>query len=112
MRIQPDLLEGDIMTLVHYEPWSLVSRLHQSLDHLLDSARPAAEKSARAEIAWTPRVDIHEEEGRFVVLADVPGVDPKDIDITAADGVLTLRGERRQEKRSIENGFERLERVS
>src|SRR5581483_4689997 len=53
-----------------------------------------------------------EEKERFVVLADVPGVDPKDIDITAENGVLTVRGERRSEKRATENGHERVERVS
>jgi HSP20 family protein len=59
-----------------------------------------------------PRVDIHEEKDRFVVLADVPGVDPKDIDITAENGVLTVRGERKVEKRETENGYERIERVA
>ena len=46
------------------------------------------------------------------MLADVPGVDPKDIDITADHGVLTVRGERRSEKRETENGYERVERAS
>ena len=60
-----------------------------------------------------PRVDIHEEADRFVVLADVPGVDPKDIEITAENGVLTVRGERRVEKRATgERFYERVERVA
>src|SRR6185312_14078953 len=64
-------------------------------------------------VSWIPRVDIYEEAGRFVVLADVPGVEPKDIDITADKGVLTIRGERRSEKKeSDKNGYERVERTS
>ena len=98
------------MTLVRYEPWSVVGRLHQSLDQLLGETLSTPDASRAA--TWTPRVDIHEEKDRFVVLADVPGVDPKDIDITAEKGVLTVRGERRSEKRDSENGFERVERVS
>lgn len=100
------------MTIVRYEPWSLVNRLHQSLDQFFDDTLSTPEANTSPSVAWVPRVDIHEEKERFVVLADVPGVDPKDIDITAEAGVLTIRGERRQEKRATENGFERVERVS
>ena len=100
------------MALVRYEPWSVVSRLHQSLDHLFNEAFNSPEASSTPNVTWVPRVDIHEEKDRFVVLADVPGVDPKDIDITAEKGVLTVRGERRVAKRETDNGYERIERVS
>jgi HSP20 family protein len=100
------------MALVRYEPWTVVNRLHQTLDHFFNEALSAPEASSSPSVSWVPRVDIHEEKDRFVVLADVPGVDPKDIDITAENGVLTVRGERKSEKRETENGFERLERVT
>lgn len=100
------------MALVRYEPWTVVNRLHQTLDHFFNEALSAPEASSLPSVSWVPRVDIHEEKDRFVVLADVPGVDPKDIDITAENGVLTVRGERKSEKRETENGFERLERVT
>jgi len=100
------------MALVCYELWSVVSRLHQSLDHLFNEAFNSPEASSTPNVTWVPRVDIHEEKERFVVLADVPGVEPKDIDVTADNGVLTVRGERRSEKRETENGYERIERVS
>ena len=48
---------------------------------------------------WAPRVDISEETDRFVILADIPGVDPKNIEIHMENGVLTLRGERASEQR-------------
>lgn len=100
------------MAIVSYEPWSVVNRLHQSFDHLFREAFNPPEASTTSNTTWVPRVDIHEEKERFVVLADVPGVEPKDIDITAENGVLTVRGERRSEKRETENGYERIERVS
>jgi HSP20 family protein len=100
------------MAIVRYEPWTVVNRLHQSLDQFFNDTRNSTEASSSPSVAWVPRVDIHEEKDRFVVLADVPGVDPKDIDITAENGVLTVRGERRSEKRETGNGYERLERVS
>src|SRR5215470_6699022 len=100
------------MAIVRYEPWSVVNRLHQSLDHLFSEAFNSPEATSTPNTTWVPRVDIHEEKDRFVVLADVPGVEPKDIDITAENGVLTVRGERRSEKRETENGYERVERVT
>jgi HSP20 family protein len=105
-------LEDFNMAIVRYEPWAVVNRLQQSLDHLFGEAFNSPEASSAPSVAWVPRVDIHEEKDRFVVLADVPGVEPKDIDITADNGVLTVRGERRSEKRETENGYERLERTS
>ncbi len=106
------------MALVRYEPWHVVNRLHQTLDQVFnnqfngDGSLSSPEASSSPSVSWVPRVDIHEEKDRFVVLADVPGVDPKDIDITADNGVLTVRGERKVEKRETESGYERIERVS
>jgi HSP20 family protein len=100
------------MAIVRYEPWSVVNRLHQSLDQFFNETLSSPEASSSPSVAWVPRVDIHEEKDRFVVLADIPGVEPKDIDITAENGVLTVRGERRIEKRATDNGYERLERVA
>ena len=100
------------MTLVSYEPWTFVNRLQRQLDHAFNKTSATAETASTQSVAWIPRVDIYEEAERFVVLADVPGVEAKDIDITAENGVLTVRGERRAEKRETENGYERVERVS
>jgi HSP20 family protein len=85
------------MTVVRYEPWALLNRLHETV------ARDAS---------WAPAVDIHEESQRFVVRADLPGVKPADIEVTADKGVLTLRGERQIEKRELEGHYSRVERVS
>lgn len=43
---------------------------------------------------WSPQVDIREEADRFVILADVPGVDPQAIEVQMENGILTLKGER------------------
>ncbi len=56
-------------------------------------------------------MDVHEEPERFTVHADLPGVQPADIQITADKGVLTIRGSRRIEKRDSQKGYERLERI-
>lgn len=100
------------MTLVRYEPWTVVNRLHHQLDQLFGDAFGAPEASSSRNVAWMPSVDVHEEKDRFVVRADLPGVESKDIEVTAEDGVLTIRGERHIERRENEQGFERLERAS
>jgi HSP20 family protein len=99
------------MTIVRYEPWRLVNRLHQEFDSLFDGAL-GAESADAGSLAWIPSVDVREEDDRFVVHADLPGVTPKDIEITAEKGVLTLRGERKSETKSDGRGFERVERVA
>ena len=92
------------MSIVRYEPWALLNRLHRELDQTFDTvARDAT---------WSPAVDIHEEPERFVVRADLPGVKPADIEITAEKGVLSLRGTRAFEQRKDDGHYSRVERVS
>jgi HSP20 family protein len=99
------------MTLIRYEPWTLMNRLSRELDQAFGEAFGAPAAASDRTVAWVPAVDVHEEGNRFVVRADVPGVEPKDIEVTADNGILTVRGERRFEKRANVEGFERLERV-
>jgi HSP20 family protein len=61
---------------------------------------------------WSPRVDVSETEKAFVVKADLPGVDPKDVDISIHDRVLTVKGEKKTEKEEKKENFHRLERYS
>ena len=60
---------------------------------------------------WAPRVDIREEDKRFMILVDVPGVDPAVIEVSMDKSILTIKGERKME--SEENGgkLTRQERV-
>ena len=92
------------MTVVRYEPWALLNRLQREFGQNLDTAARDA--------SWAPAVDIHEESARFVVRADLPGVKPADINVTAEKGVLTLRGERVVEKQDTDSQYSRVERVS
>ena len=60
---------------------------------------------------WMPLVDIREEQDRFVLHADIPGVDPQDIEVQMDKGMLTIKGERRAE-RSVQNErYSRVERL-
>ena len=100
------------MTLIRYQqPWTLMNEFRRELDRVFDNQ--LARNDSEAVVAdWLPAVDIKEEAERFIVHADVPGIDPKDIEITMEDGVLTVRGERRSESRENQDGWRRVERVS
>ena len=103
------------MNLVRIEPWKLMGRLHTELDQLFGESyttpTPTATADRHVAPTWTPSVDVHEETERFTVHADLPGIEAKDIRITADKGVLTIRGARRIEKRESQHGYQRLERI-
>ncbi len=63
------------------------------------------------EAPWAPRVDIKEDDKRFVILADIPGIDPAGIEVSMDKGVLTIKGERKQEASEEGVRFTRQERA-
>lgn len=92
------------MTLTRYEPWSL----HRALLNEFSRAAVAADSqdgSVGATADWSPAVDIAEGTDKFVLTADIPGVDPATVEITLENGVLTLAGSR--EKTIEAQGTER-----
>lgn len=60
---------------------------------------------------WAPAVDIFENEHELVVKADLPDIDPKELDIRVENNVLTIRGERKFEKEVKEENYLRVERA-
>ena len=60
---------------------------------------------------WAPPVDIHEEPERFVLYADIPGVDPQAIDVQMDRGLLTIKGQRTAEGGGDNGRFSRIERL-
>ena len=89
--------------------------LHHDIDALFDGFFGGREVAPVAD--WTPRVDTCVKDDKIIVRADVPGVDPKEVDISLEGNVLTVRGERKAEKeeanyREVSYGrFERRVRV-
>jgi HSP20 family protein len=60
--------------------------------------------------AWAPAVDICENENNLVLKAELPGVDPKDVEVRVEDNTLYLKGERKFEKDTKEENYHRIER--
>jgi len=60
---------------------------------------------------WAPCVDIYETENELVVKADLPDVNPQDLDIRVENNILTIRGERNFEDKVNEDNYLRIERT-
>ncbi len=95
------------MTVVRYEPWALVSRLQKDIDRLFSAPQATAADSG----AWLPPADIYEEANQFLLHIDLPGVDPKAVEITSEKGVLTVRGRREGLQQEAREGYRRIERT-
>ena len=99
------------MSLIRFHPWSIADVMQRDLDRLAGRRVGIAGDQASA-VDWTPALDIVEEKTRYIVRADLPGVDPTSIDLSAEDGYLTISGERKAEDRGDVDGIERYERVT
>ncbi|MBK8181511.1 MAG: Hsp20/alpha crystallin family protein [Candidatus Competibacteraceae bacterium] len=101
------------MKPTRYETWYPIHQLRKELDRLFEPYNPSSDdQSSVATCDWIPAVDIKEEQERYVLRADIPGVDPKDIEIIAENGNLTIRGNRAGEARETRAGYSRVERPS
>jgi HSP20 family protein len=96
------------MNMTRYEPWGLLDQMRREMERAMDSR--GAEDGNVATSDWVPAVDIKEDADSFVISADIPGVDPKDIEVHMENGMLTIRGDRETEKKESREGYKRVER--
>ncbi len=99
------------MNIARFEPWSFVDLLHRDLDRLVGPRRAAGDEQSPV-ADWVPAVDIIEEKDRFVLRADVPGVNTEDIEVAMDNGVLSVSGERHAIAPADDTGVQRIERAT
>ena len=102
------------MSLTRYTPWTAQpAALQDEIKQVFEKFFGDAENDQSNVVTsqWVPRVDIKEENERFVIFADIPGVDPQDIEIHMDKGILTIKGERKVETRTEGQRFSRMERA-
>ena len=101
------------MNVIRYNPWSLTGRLHRDVDRFFSARLLTEHEDETNELGnWQPAVDIKEEENRFLIRADVPGVAVTDLEITTDDGALSIHGHRETTSEEEREGWRRTERVS
>jgi HSP20 family protein len=93
-----------------WEPFRGLSTLQDQLNRAFEdfSGRGSSESALTT---WAPPVDIYETEHELVVKADLPDIDEKNLDIRVENNVLTIRGERKFEKKVNEENYLRIERA-
>jgi HSP20 family protein len=91
-------------------PFRGVSTLQEQINRLFNDAFESTSQESNL-TTWAPAVDIFESEHELVVKADLPDVDPKDLDIRVENNILTIRGERKFEKKQENGDYLRVERA-
>ncbi|MBN2848371.1 MAG: Hsp20/alpha crystallin family protein [Coriobacteriia bacterium] len=86
------------MAIVRWDPFGEALRMQRDMDRIF-SRLGAAEVGAEGAVAWMPKIDVKRKGDDIVVRAELPGIDPEQVEVEVTDGVLTIRGERRQEEK-------------
>ncbi len=99
------------MAIVRWEPFRDLVASQDRFNRLFNESfsRLFGEEEGNLR-AWTPAVDIFENDNNIVLKAELPGVDPKDVEVRVEDSTLYLKGERKFEKEVKEENYHRIER--
>jgi HSP20 family protein len=102
------------MTLIRWRPESeivpRISDLSREMNRLFDSfLRGDVTEEGLANSYWTPAVDILEKDDAYTLEAELPGLKKDDVKISVQDNILTLRGERKDERKESKKGYLRME---
>lgn len=97
------------MAIQRYRPVSLIDQLQREMASVFNP--PSVESNFGSE-EWTPAVDIAESAESYQIHADLPGVKPEDIEVTAESGVLTIKGQRQAKSEQDNDHYKRIERFT
>ncbi|HAY21302.1 MAG TPA: molecular chaperone [Desulfobacterales bacterium] len=97
--------------LVKWEPFREVSRLRREMDRVFeDFFGPRRWGLIPWEGEWTPAMDVAETDEQVVVKAEIPGIEPKEINISLTGDVLTVKGEKKSEREEKKENYHLVER--
>ena len=95
-----------MLARINARPVNFWREFHDDVDNWLAAANGQLESAS----AWSPAVDVIEEQDSYVLKADLPGVERENIDIVYEDNALTIKGERKSETENEHDGYKRFER--
>lgn len=99
------------MNVIKYDPFRELRGLHDEMNRLFTGLGPSnMDKGEFARGSWAPNVDIYEDKDRLIVEAELPGMNRDDFEISVENNVLTLKGERKFEKKTEGDNYHRVER--
>lgn len=87
------------MTLVNWSPFRDLEDVFERYNRLFNRALPSTTQGDAGEVVqWRPAANISETKSEYLIKAELPEVEKKDVEVTVHDGVITIRGERRYER--------------
>ena len=92
-------------------PWTPMSSLRQEMDRLFDRFFEPMTEDTFALGEWAPSLDLTETKDALVAKLEVPGMDPKDIQVSLQEQLLTIKGEKKHEKEEKDERRHRIERA-
>ncbi len=99
------------MAIVRWEPFRELVTAQRDFDRFFRGAfNPAWGEGEASTRTWAPPVDIFEDENNIVLKAELPGLDPKDVEVRVEDNTLYLKGERKFEREVKQENYHRVER--
>jgi len=90
------------MSLSHFDPLINFRAFEDAFSRIL--TEPQTNRP------WSPAVDVYETENQLVLKADLPEIEPKDVDVRVENQTLSVSGERKFQSEKSEKGFHRIER--
>ena len=100
------------MGIVRYDPFRDLRTLQEEVNRLFsNNLTPSFGDEGIGRGAWNPNVDIYENKDQIILEAELPGMNRDDFELTIENNVITLRGERRFEKRDDTDNYHRVERA-
>ncbi len=100
------------MNLVKWDPFLELEDVSKHLNRIFGRtpARIEPDRELLTMADWTPSVDISETDTAYMIKGEIPGVDRENVKVTIEDGMVTISGERKQEKEEKDKKFHRIER--
>jgi HSP20 family protein len=98
------------MSLIRWDPFDDLASLRESMEKLFEefyTRRP--ERGGRTPVVWQPAIEAYETDGDVVIRAELPGIDPKQVEISVTEDTLTLKGEARTEHEEKKRNYYRRE---
>jgi HSP20 family protein len=99
------------MAITRWRPFRSMVSIQDEMNKLFDDffGRPLV-RTEWTEGVWSPTVDVSEDKDNVIIKAEMPGVSKDDVRISVQDNVLTLKGEKKQEKEENDKNYHRIER--
>lgn len=102
------------MAIMRWEPFREISRMQEELNRLFDDRLfrlRGGNNNEELSTAVLPPVDVYEDTEALTMTVELPGIDPKDVDVHIENGTLTIKGERKLEKEDKKENYVRVERT-